>query len=187
MSRTLIHNVSIFDGSGADPFAGEVLVEGQRITAVARDGQALPREQAQLIDGAGATLIPGLIESHAHLGFGATVDRPLRWRELDPERQRLVAAEAGRTMLDFGFTSAYSGGAANAKWEVALREEFAGGWLPGPRLRACSFERGASAVCRYHSCLRGRSGARAGCSGRARVCARDGCTRRGFSEIPALR
>jgi imidazolonepropionase-like amidohydrolase len=146
MSRTLIHNVSIFDGSGADPFAGEVLVEGQRITAVAHDGQALPREQAQLIDGAGAALIPGLIESHAHLGFGATVDRPLRWRELDPERQRLVAAEAGRTMLDFGFTSAYSGGAANAKWEVALREEFAGGWLPGPRLRACSFERGASAV-----------------------------------------
>src|SRR5580704_12811237 len=105
MARTLIHNVALFDGSGDSPFPGEVLVDGQRIAAVGRDGQRLPREDAQLLDGGGATLIPGLIESHAHLGFGATVDRPLRWRELDVERQRLVAAEAGRTMLDYGFTS----------------------------------------------------------------------------------
>lgn len=145
-SRTLITNAWIFDGSGAPAFPGEVLVEGQRIAAVGRGAERLPRDSVEHIDAGGAMLIPGLIEAHAHLGFGATVDRPLRWRELDVERQRLVAAEAGRTMLDFGFTSAYSGGATNARWEVALRDEFAAGWLPGPRLRACSFERSASAL-----------------------------------------
>ena len=34
MDRTLIVNAMVFDGSGAAPFAGDVLVEGQRIAAV---------------------------------------------------------------------------------------------------------------------------------------------------------
>ncbi len=77
---------------------------------------------------------------------GATVDRRSVWRSLPREQQLLVALEAGKTLLDFGFTGAYSGGAADARWEVALRDEFRDGWLPGPRLKACSFERHASAV-----------------------------------------
>ena len=31
MARTLITDVTIFDGSGREPFAGEVLVQGNRI------------------------------------------------------------------------------------------------------------------------------------------------------------
>ncbi|MGC3980634.1 MAG: amidohydrolase family protein [Steroidobacteraceae bacterium] len=145
MSLTLFTNVRIFDGTGMDLFPGEVLVEGNRIKAVSKAGERIDRTGAEIIDGGGATLTPGLIESHAHLGFGATVDRRFKWRELQPEQHMLVTAEAGKTMLDFGFTSAYSGGAANAKFEVALRKEYAEGWLPGPRLKACSFERSASA------------------------------------------
>lgn len=146
MSRTIFSNVMIFDGSGTDAFAGEVAVVGERIDAVARASERLNRDGADVIDARGGTLLPGLIESHAHLGFAATVDRRIKWRELSKEQHLLATAEAGKTMLDFGFTSAYSGGAADAKWEVALREEFAAGRLPGPRLRACSFERSASAA-----------------------------------------
>jgi len=36
MDKTLIANTTIFDGSGAAPFGGDVLVEGQRIAAVQR-------------------------------------------------------------------------------------------------------------------------------------------------------
>lgn len=146
MSRTLFTNVQIFDGSGSARFPGEVLVESNRIAKVARAPNSLPREGAQLVDGRDATLMPGLVEAHTHLGFGATVDRRFNWRQLPKTQQLLVAAEAGKTLLDFGFTSAYSGGAADAAWEVALRDEYAGGWLPGPRLKACSFERNAAAV-----------------------------------------
>ena len=40
MDRTLISGTTIFDGSGAEPFAGDVLVEGQRIAAVQRGGSS---------------------------------------------------------------------------------------------------------------------------------------------------
>ncbi len=38
MDRTVIANATILDGSGDAPFAGDVLVEGQRIVAVQRGG-----------------------------------------------------------------------------------------------------------------------------------------------------
>ena len=60
MDRTLIANASIFDGSGAAPYAGDVMVEGQRIAAV-QPGGGLPRDGARVVDGAGATLMPGLV------------------------------------------------------------------------------------------------------------------------------
>lgn len=146
MSRILFTDVSIFDGSGSAPFPGQVLIDGERIAAVAPVGQTIQCEGAWRIQAAGATLMPGLIESHAHLGFAATVERRCVWRELKKEQHMLATADAGRVMLDYGFTSAYSGGSADAKWEVALREEFARGHMPGPRLRASSFERNASAT-----------------------------------------
>jgi imidazolonepropionase-like amidohydrolase len=146
VSRILFTDVSIFDGTGSTPFRGEVLVEGQRIAAVARAEQPLGCGDAWRIAAGGAALMPGLIESHAHLGFAATVERRCNWRELKKEQHLLATVEAGRVMLDYGFTSAYSGGSADARWEVALREEFAAGYLPGPRLRAASFERNASAT-----------------------------------------
>jgi cytosine/adenosine deaminase-related metal-dependent hydrolase len=60
MDRTLIADTMILDGSGAMPFAGDVLVEGPRIVAVQRGG-GLPRGDARVIDGAGATLMPLLV------------------------------------------------------------------------------------------------------------------------------
>jgi len=68
MNRTLIANTTILDGSGAAPFPGDVLIEGQRIAAVQRAG-GLPRHDARVIDGAGATVMPGLIEPHGHVSY----------------------------------------------------------------------------------------------------------------------
>ncbi len=67
--------VRIFDGSGREPFAGEVRVEGQRITAVARDGAQVPRDHARIIDGRGGVLMPGLTEAHAHLTWPTSVEK----------------------------------------------------------------------------------------------------------------
>src|SRR5207249_11287747 len=63
MDTIVFSNLSIIDGSGAKPFAGEVRVQGNRIAAVARDGATLPREDARPIDAGGATLMPGLVEA----------------------------------------------------------------------------------------------------------------------------
>jgi imidazolonepropionase-like amidohydrolase len=138
-AATIIVNALVFDGTGADPVQADVLVREGRIAAV---GDSLSRSDAadaQLVDVAGATLIPGLIDGHAHLGFGSTTDHLSDRREAVEERTLLIA-HAGEVLLDSGFTSAYSGGNRLPAAEVAARKAFGEGWLPGPRLRACSWE-----------------------------------------------
>jgi imidazolonepropionase-like amidohydrolase len=142
---TLIAGAQVFDGGGGPAGAADVLIEGNRIAAV---GSTIPpslRRDAEVIDGSGATLIPGLIDGHAHLGFGSTVEHVSDRRETDEEKGLLVA-HSGRVLLDCGFTGAYSGGNRLPRAEVAARSAFAQGWLPGPRLRAASWEGSAGLV-----------------------------------------
>ncbi|KDB50714.1 amidohydrolase [Sphaerotilus natans subsp. natans DSM 6575] len=133
--------VRIFDGSGSAPFAGEVRIEGQRITAVARDGAQVPRDRARVIDGRGGVLMPGLTEAHAHLTWPSSVEKFVPGMWLPPEQLALTAARNARILLDHGFTSAYSAGALSKQLEVFLKEQIDSGGLPGPRLIASSVER----------------------------------------------
>lgn len=87
MDRTLTANTRIFDGSGAEPFPGDVLVEGPRIAAVGRGG-GLRREGARVIDGAGATLMPGLIEPHGHASYPDVSVERMRKRGMKDGRLR---------------------------------------------------------------------------------------------------
>jgi NagA composite domain len=58
-----IINVRIFDGSTVIP-TGAVIIEGGKIKSVGKT--AAPPDGAEIIDGTGHTLLPGLIDSHAH-------------------------------------------------------------------------------------------------------------------------
>jgi cytosine/adenosine deaminase-related metal-dependent hydrolase len=62
-SAFVIRNVRVFDGYRIIS-ANSVLVESDRIRAVGVDLKRLAG--AQVIDGAGDTLLPGLIDSHVH-------------------------------------------------------------------------------------------------------------------------
>ena len=64
MASVLFTNVRILDGTGASPYPGEVLVQGNRISRVARGARALPTAGVTVVDGGGATLMPGLVEAH---------------------------------------------------------------------------------------------------------------------------
>src|SRR5262249_24096117 len=103
MDRILIANASIFDGSGAAPFSGDVLVEGQRIAAVERGG-GLPRNGVRVIDGAGATLMPGLVEPHGHLSYPDAASNA-DFTRLPPEEHVLITMRNARTILECGYTS----------------------------------------------------------------------------------
>lgn len=143
MKNILFSNVRIFDGTGSEPFAGEVAVEGERISAIRRMGEpALPRSaETQLIDGGGCTLMPGLIESHAHLSWPSSVERFVPGMALAPDDLVLNTARNARVLLDHGFTSAYSGGALAKTVEVTLKACIDSGGMPGPRLIPSSIER----------------------------------------------
>lgn len=134
-------NVRIFDGSGSPPAAGEVRVEAQRITAVARGEARVSRENARVIDGHAGVLMPGLTEAHAHLTWPTSVEQFVPGMSLPPEELTLTAARNARILLDHGFTSAYSAGALGKRIEPALKAMIDAGGMPGPRLVPSSVER----------------------------------------------
>ncbi|HSI16192.1 MAG TPA: amidohydrolase family protein [Sphingomonas sp.] len=146
MIATLFSDVRIFDGSGAACFPGEVLVQGEHIVAVARGDERLPRDGAETVHGKGATLMPGMVEAHAHLTWPSSVERVINSMKLPAEEHLLVTAQNARITLDHGFTSAYSAGSLGERFEPALRDMIDAGHLPGPRLRASALEKGAEGV-----------------------------------------
>ena len=71
MTRILITNASIWDASGETPYAGDVLVEGNRIRSIKKGGGEARGVNDQVVDGTGLFLMPGMTEGHAHLSFEA--------------------------------------------------------------------------------------------------------------------
>lgn len=145
-NATVVLGARVFDGTGRPSEPLEVKVEGNRITAVAANLSAADRSGARVVDGTGATLMPGMVEAHAHLGFCSTVDRITPNRDQPVEEKAVLAAHAGKVLLDHGYTSAYSGGNRLPQVEVAIRKAFAEGWMPGPRFRAASWEGSAGMI-----------------------------------------
>ncbi|WP_298200589.1 amidohydrolase family protein [Novosphingobium sp.] len=140
--RTLIRHARIFDGSGEAARVGAVLVDGQRIAAVAYGDDALNQAVAdRVIDAAGMTLMPGMVEAHAHLTWGSSVEKIYHQFILPPEELKVAAWRNARVLLDHGFTSAYSAGALGDGIEVELARAIAAGETPGPRLVPSTLER----------------------------------------------
>jgi imidazolonepropionase-like amidohydrolase len=144
MGATLFRNVRILDCTGAQPFGGSVLVEGSRIAAVVRGDAAIAAGDAVVVDGRGATLMPGLIEAHSHLTF-TDVAQSVELGFIPPEEHMLKTAVNARRMLDAGFTSCFSAAAAKPRLDIALRNAIDNGDFPGPRTLTASPEMTVSA------------------------------------------
>ena len=134
----LFTGIQILDCSGADPYPGELLVQDNRIAAIVRDGNSLPRDDVQIVDGGGsATLMPGLIESHAHLSIDNTDDLAAIGL-IPPEENTLIAMHNARLYMDCGITSCISAAAAKPRLDVVIRNAINAGEIAGPRLLAAS-------------------------------------------------
>jgi imidazolonepropionase-like amidohydrolase len=143
VARTLIQNATIFDATGAKPFAGALLIDGNRIAAVAakgtRDLSAELGPNDRVIDAGGRFCMPGMTEGHAHLSFeGVTATENLITPT--PETQVFTAARGAKALIEAGFTSAYGASEAKLRLAVAVRDEVNAGRLPGPRIRAGGLE-----------------------------------------------
>ena len=140
MPATLFRNVTIWDAISDDAYPGEVLIEGNRITGVARaPGQIDRARAAGVIDGQGRFLMPGLVEGHCHLSFvGPARNQDLG--EIPPEEHLLRTCRNATFILDHGFTSCYSAASAKMRIDVVVRQEIEDGYLKGPRYRAAGPE-----------------------------------------------
>ena len=140
--RTLIGDALIFDGTGSALQCGSILVDGNRIAKVALGAGALADETADTtIDAEGRTLMPGLVEAHAHLTWASSVEKIYHQFILPPEELKVAAWRNARVLLDHGFTSAYSAGALVDGIEAELAHAIEAGETPGPRLVPSTLER----------------------------------------------
>jgi len=93
----VIYGGTLIDGTGADPFADAlVVVRGERIVAVASDPAFQPPAGTQLVEARGFTIMPGVIDSHAHITGDITgPDGLWYWLEEGVTTLRDIASIAG--------------------------------------------------------------------------------------------
>jgi len=104
---------------------------------------AAPRDIA-IVDLGTATLLPGLIDVHAHLlaamdpGTAASDNLVQTLTTQSPARRALTGAAMARQMVEAGFTTVRNVGHSGPDVDVALRDAIANGLIPGPRVLAAA-------------------------------------------------
>jgi imidazolonepropionase-like amidohydrolase len=125
----LFRNVRVFNGRASELSSPmDVLVRGNTIAAVGTGGGAA---SATVIDGAGRTLMPGMIDAHWHLLL-AGIPQPVMTFE-DPNYVYLLATREARAGLMRGFTTVRDLGGPVFGLKRAIDE----GIVPGPRIYPC--------------------------------------------------
>jgi imidazolonepropionase-like amidohydrolase len=140
MTDTIITNVTVFDGTGADPFAGQIHVQNNRVRRVAKRDERLAESGAATIDGGGLFLMPGMVNCHGHPTYpnmGVDFYDP---GELPVEEHVFKTMHNVKIMLDMGFTASVNGSSAKPRLDIAVRNEIDAGGIPGPRMRAATPE-----------------------------------------------
>ena len=116
-----------------------MVVDGERIAAVVRHG-TLPAPLSgepppTIIAGRGRTLLPGLIDAHAHYTFDPTEGSIATIAGRSDAEIVLAAAGHAARALRAGTTTARGAGSIR-NLELVLRDAIAAGRVPGPRLVA---------------------------------------------------
>jgi len=126
-SQTIrIHAATVIDGSGKTLRNATIVVQGSKITSVETGNAAnATYDLGQL------TVMPGMIDVHAHVAWHFDKDGRYAARPGSPSEEILYSAENAYVTLLAGFTTIQSPGSAS---DVELREAIARGVLPGPRI-----------------------------------------------------
>ncbi len=146
---TLVKAGRLLDVRGGKYVSGQaVLVEGDKIKEVgplaAVAAHAL--RDASVVDLGQATLLPGLVDCHAHLlssmrsgtGIGPGENILLTVASMSPSARALMGAGNARETLEAGITTVRNVGHSGIDGDAALRDAIEKGWVVGPRILAAT-------------------------------------------------
>ena len=121
--RTLFANGQVFDGTGSPVAGADVVVQDGRIVDV---GPGLDGDE--VVDCAGATVLPGFNDCHVHLLFSGV--SPLKTLQTPFSYPYFEAVRNLRTTLDLGITTVRDAGGA----DLGVKDAVTAGLIPGPRV-----------------------------------------------------
>ena len=137
MGRTFFRRANLIDGINPPRKNATIVVEGERITAVATNGDApKPAAHDTVYDLNGRSLMPGMVQCHYHVAYdniATLIDIDLKH---PPTYLTLVAARHAELLLRSGFTGAVGAGSLH-NIDVTLKKAIGNGLIQGPRFLPC--------------------------------------------------
>jgi len=124
----VITGVTVIDGKGTPPVPGQtVVIRDGRIAEVGAAAKVKAPAGAQVVDGAGMTLIPGLVGLHDHMYYSAAGGVSTQMNFTGP-----------RLYLASGVTSVRTTGSVSPYADINLKKSIDAGETPGPRIHVTS-------------------------------------------------
>jgi len=137
MARTVFKGANLLDGVSAAKPGISVAVEGDQIVSVAAEGAFSAQPGDTVIELAGQTLMPGLVQSHWHGSYkGIDFACPPVGLEKPPGYLMLVSLAQAQLALSFGYTTLI-GAAVGDALDAQLKWAIADGIVEGPRIVPC--------------------------------------------------
>ena len=88
--KTLIKNGLLIDGTGAEAFIADLLIDDDRITAI---GPRLTADDAQVVDAKGLAVTPGFIDTHSHSDLIALTEKDIPAKSLQGVTTEVVGQD----------------------------------------------------------------------------------------------
>ncbi|GLZ51614.1 amidohydrolase family protein [Actinomycetospora sp. NBRC 106378] len=136
MTSILIRGGTLIDGTGSAARPGEdVLLRDGRVAVLGSEAAASTDPDTEIVEAAGRTVMPGLIDAHTHLTFGEPTGNDELFNHRTEAYSSMLSAYNARKVLRAGVTSVLD---ADCLWNIGveLRDAIESGIVEGPRMRA---------------------------------------------------
>jgi imidazolonepropionase-like amidohydrolase len=134
-SKIVLEHVQIIDGTGGAPIRDQnILIEGDKITAISPGADQSPSDGTTILDLRGYSVMPGIVGMHDHLIYMArpnlaadnAFDGPALFQQMTFSGSRLYLANGVTTIRTTGSPEPYT--------DLKLKRAIDAGVLPGPHV-----------------------------------------------------